>query len=80
VRDTLRAHKTTEVRTVLDQSSFAYRYLPAYRPDLNGIVNLSPLATLESNILSPSTLVLKFSKHATTCFRIEVAENCFRIG
>jgi hypothetical protein len=52
----------------------------AERLDWMGIVNLSPLVTLESNILSPSTLVLKFSKHAATCFRIEVAENCFRIG
>jgi transposase len=37
VMDNLRAHKTTEVRTVLDQSGFAYRYLPAYSPDLNPI-------------------------------------------
>ena len=37
VMDNLRAHKTGEVQTVLEKSSFAYRYLPSYSPDLNPI-------------------------------------------
>jgi transposase len=37
VMDNLRAHKTTEVQTVLDQSGFAWHYLPSYSPDLNPI-------------------------------------------
>jgi transposase len=37
VMDNLRAHKTPEVQTVLEQSGFAYRYLPPYSPDLNPI-------------------------------------------
>jgi transposase len=37
VMDNLRAHKTAEVQTVLEKSSFAYRYLPSYSPDLNPI-------------------------------------------
>lgn len=37
VMDNLRAHKTAQVRALLDRSGFAYRYLPAYSPDLNPI-------------------------------------------
>jgi transposase len=37
VLDNLRAHKTAAVRGLLDRSGFAYRYLPAYSPDLNPI-------------------------------------------
>jgi hypothetical protein len=37
VMDNLRPHKTPEVQAVLDGSGFAYRYLPAYSPDLNPI-------------------------------------------
>lgn len=37
VMDNLRAHKTRDVQTVLERSGFAYRYLPAYSPDLNPI-------------------------------------------
>jgi transposase len=37
VMDNLRAHKTSEVQTVLERSGFADRYLPAYSPDLNPI-------------------------------------------
>jgi transposase len=37
VMDNLAAHKTAAVRDLLDASSFAYRYLPAYSPDLNPI-------------------------------------------
>jgi transposase len=37
VMDNLRAHKTPEVRTVLDRSGFLYRYLPSYSPDLSPI-------------------------------------------
>ena len=37
VMDNLAAHKTPEVRALLDGSGFAYRYLPAYSPDLNPI-------------------------------------------
>ena len=37
VMDNLRPHKTPEVRAVLDQSGFPYRYLPAYSPDLSPI-------------------------------------------
>jgi len=37
VMDNLRPHKTAEVQAVLDQSGFAYRYLPAYSPDLSPI-------------------------------------------
>jgi transposase len=37
VMDNLRAHKTPEVQTVLGRSGFAYRYLPAYSPDLSPI-------------------------------------------
>jgi len=37
VMDNLPAHKTPQVRTLLDRSGFAYRYLPAYSPDLNPI-------------------------------------------
>jgi len=37
VMDNLRPHKTPEVRAVLDGSGFAYRYLPAYSPDLSPI-------------------------------------------
>jgi transposase len=35
--DNLRPHKTKPVRTMLDQSGFAYRYLPPYSPDMNPI-------------------------------------------
>jgi transposase len=37
VMDNLAAHKTAAVRDLLDASSFAYRCLPAYSPDLNPI-------------------------------------------
>ena len=37
VMDNLPAHKAPQVRTLLDRSGFAYRYLPAYSPDLNPI-------------------------------------------
>jgi transposase len=37
VMDNLGAHKTPEVRDLLDRSGFAYRYLPPYSPDLNPI-------------------------------------------
>ena len=37
VLDNLRAHKTAAVRQLLDRSGFAYRYLPAYSPDLSPI-------------------------------------------
>jgi transposase len=37
VMDNPRPHKTPEVQAVLDQSGFAYRYLPAYSPDLSPI-------------------------------------------
>ena len=37
VMDNLGAHKTPEVRKLLDGSGFPYRYLPAYSPDLNPI-------------------------------------------
>ena len=37
VMDNLHAHKTSEVPTPLEQSGFAYRYLPPYSPDLNPI-------------------------------------------
>ena len=37
VLDNLGAHKTPEVRELLDRSGFAYRYLPSYSPDLNPI-------------------------------------------
>ena len=37
VMDNLAAHKTSQVRALLDRSGFAYRYLPAYSPDLNPI-------------------------------------------
>ena len=37
VMDNLPPHKTAEVQAVLDGSGFAYRYLPAYSPDLSPI-------------------------------------------
>ena len=37
VMDNLAAHKAPRVRALLDGSGFAYRYLPAYSPDLNPI-------------------------------------------
>jgi transposase len=37
VLDNLGAHKTPEVRDLLDRSGFAYRYLPSYSPDLSPI-------------------------------------------
>ena len=37
VMDNLPAHKTPQVRALLDRSGFAYRHLPAYSPDLNPI-------------------------------------------
>jgi DDE superfamily endonuclease len=37
VMDNLPAHKAPELRALLDASGFAYRYLPAYSPDLNPI-------------------------------------------
>ncbi len=37
VMDNLAAHKAPPVRALLDRSGFAYRYLPAYSPDLNPI-------------------------------------------
>ena len=37
VMDNLRAHKAPQVRALLDRSGFAYRYLPAYSPDLTPI-------------------------------------------
>lgn len=37
VMDNLAAHKAPQVRALLDASGFAYRYLPAYSPDLNPI-------------------------------------------
>ena len=35
VMDNLPAHKAPRVRALPDRSGFAYRYLPAYSPDLN---------------------------------------------
>lgn len=37
IMDNLPAHKTVQVQAILDGSGFAYRYLPAYSPDLNPI-------------------------------------------
>jgi transposase len=37
VMDNLGAHKTPEVRELLDRSGFPYRYLPSYSPDLSPI-------------------------------------------
>ena len=37
VLDNLGAHKTPQVRGLLDRSGFAYRYLPSYSPDMNPI-------------------------------------------
>jgi hypothetical protein len=37
VMDNLPAHKAPRIRALLDRSGFAYRYLPAYSPDLNPI-------------------------------------------
>jgi transposase len=37
VLDNLAAHKTAAVRALLDNSGFAYRYLPRHSPDLNPI-------------------------------------------
>jgi transposase len=37
VLDNLRAHKTAQVRRLLDGSGFTYRYLPPYSPDLSPI-------------------------------------------
>ena len=37
VMDNLAAHKAPRIRALLDRSGFAYRYLPAYSPDLNPI-------------------------------------------
>ena len=37
VMDNLPAHKAPQVRALLDRSGFAYRYLPAYSPDMNPI-------------------------------------------
>lgn len=37
VMDNLAAHKTAQVKALLDASGFAYRYLPPYSPDLNPI-------------------------------------------
>ncbi len=37
VLDNLGAHKTPEVRDLLDRSGFVYRYLPSYSPDMNPI-------------------------------------------
>ena len=37
VMDNLPAHKAPRVRALLDRSGFAYRYLPAYSPDMNPI-------------------------------------------
>ncbi len=37
VMDNLPAHKAPRVRALLDRSGLAYRYLPAYSPDLNPI-------------------------------------------
>jgi transposase len=37
VMDNLGAHKTPEVRELLDRSGLPYRYLPSYSPDLNPI-------------------------------------------
>ena len=35
--DNLAAHKAERVRAALDAAGIAYRYLPAYSPDLNPI-------------------------------------------
>jgi len=40
VMDNLAAHKAPLVRALLDASGFAYRYLPAYSPDLNPMENV----------------------------------------
>ena len=37
IMDNLPAHKAPRVRARLERSGFAYRYLPAYSPDLNPI-------------------------------------------
>jgi hypothetical protein len=37
VMDNLAAHKAPRIRALLDRSGFAYRYLPAYSPDLSPI-------------------------------------------
>ncbi len=37
VLDNLGAHKTPDVRDLLDRSGFAHRFLPSYSPDMNPI-------------------------------------------
>ena len=42
VMDNLAAHKSPQVRALLDRFGFAYRYLPAYSPNLSPIESAWP--------------------------------------
>jgi transposase len=62
VMDNLRAHKTPEVQTVLERSGFAYRYLPAYSPDLNPIE--PGWAKLKSDLRRVAACTVEALEHA----------------
>jgi len=61
VMDNLAAHKAERVRAALDAAGIAYRYLPAYSPDLDllpesGGVRSEPHAAAGMTIASMSAL------------------------
>ena len=68
VMDNLRAHKTSEVQTVLDRSGFAYRYLPAYSPDPWSALRPKPIepgwAKMKSDLRRVAARTVKALEHA----------------
>ena len=80
VMDNLPAHKAPRVRALLDRSGFAYRYLPAYSPDLNPIepvwakvkADLRRVAARTVDALHEAlgpALAGVTPQHASACFR-----------
>jgi transposase len=80
VMDNLGAHKAPAVRALLDASGFAYRYLPAYSPDLNPIEpiwakvksGLRRIAARTADALHQAlgpALASVTPQHASGCFR-----------
>ena len=66
VMDTLRAHKTLEVQTVLERSGFADRFLPAYRPD--------PWSALRPKPIEPGWAKLKSDLRRVAARTVEALE------
>jgi len=80
VMDNLAAHKAPSVRARLDTSGFAYRYLPAYSPDLNPIEPIWAKVKAELRRLEARTeeALQQALGPALTSITAEDASGCFQ--